>query len=203
MRAKAPAQSRRRLLLPLLAAAHLAAFAFFGIPSPLTAAAPVAIAISNLPGEPQPLNAIEPHLVPVTAQVNAPPIDIDTEVTAAIVPPAVPSGSGCALTSAVETSLRSSTAVGAALQQMPRGVRSVADAVLLWDGHWIEAASVGGDDALTPIRQAVAKAVREAPADCRDAAVTGPRMLYVATSDGMRVLAFGSGSWSWAQVTTG
>jgi len=40
-------------------------------------------------------------------------------------------------------------------------------------------------------------AVRAAPASCRDASVTGPRLLLIASASGNQVLAFGSGQWAW------
>jgi len=195
----------RRMLIPALLLAHAGLLMVVWRERPAAATAPAAIVtVTEIAAAAPPSLPVEFKLQPVTAAVEAP------ELTAAdIAEPAAPlaglasGAAACDLSEAVQARLRVSPAVTAAIERIPRAARSVADAVLLWDGHWIDAGAVGGSDALEPIRAAVASAVRAAPALCRDASVTGPRLLLVAGTDGNRVLAFGSGQWTWAQVIGG
>lgn len=200
-----PRLTRRQLLLPVLLLAHAGLVLVVGRERPLAPAQPqAALVVSEIAAAAPPSLPVEVTLFPVSAAVEAPEL---TETDPAAVPGSLAglaqAGAGCDLGDAVQTRLRSRPEVAAALQRMPRAARSVADAVMLWDGHWIDASAVGGSAALDPIRAAVAAAIRAAPADCRDAKVTGPRLLIVPGALGNQVLAFGSGQWSWAQLLTG
>ena len=116
---------------------------------------------------------------------------------------ATSSGNGCSVTEEVQATLRASNDVHAALDRIPRAARSVANAVLLWNGRWIDANEVGGPGAIDPIRAAVAAVVHTASADCRTAQLTGPRFMIVPSPSGTRILTFGSGDWTWAEVAAG
>ena len=193
-----PASSvRRRLLLPLLGVAHLAlvAAAMAGRPA-VTEAPRAAMASFNIAA---PLDAAPPPTVmaaaaiPVAAEVTAPAVEIASG-------DATPSVAGCALTDAVQTALRADPQVHAALAGMPRAARSVAGAVMLWDGRWAAPARLGGDAVLEPLRAAVRARVAAGSLECREARLAGPRLLYVDGEDGSTVLAFGSGDWAWADL---
>ena len=188
---------RRRLLVPALLLSHAAvvAWAIAGTQQKVTAVSPVAIAVTAIAATPLAVPVATPILTEARIEVEAPLIEI-----AATAPEDVqPAPAGCAVGAAVQAALRSSASVKLALSRMPRDARSVADAVQLWNGQWADPAALGGAGALDPIRAAVAAAVRAAPADCRDARVAGPQLMFVET-EGTRVLAFGSGIWTWSQV---
>lgn len=194
----------RRLLIPALLLAHAGLLLVVWRERPAAAMPAAAIVtVTEIAAAAPPSPPVEVKLVPVTADVDAPELTADAAEPAAALAGLTPGVAGCDLSDAVQTQLRASPAVTAAIERIPRAARSVADAVLLWDGHWIDAGAVGGSDALEPIRAAVASAVRAAPAHCRDASVTGPRLLIVASATGNQVLAFGSGRWTWAQVIGG
>ena len=193
-------------LIALLAVAHAGGIAAASIGGPVPAAAQLpAITISEVREVVPALPVIEPKLVALATRVDEPSIEIAGE--APLVAPmafaAAPSGSGCAGGDVIETVLRTRADVHTALDAMPRAARSVADAVLLWNGRWIDANQVGGAQAIDSIRAAVVTAVRAMPASCRDATITGPRFVFVALPGGNRILTFGSGEWTWAQVLAG
>jgi len=189
-----------------LLAAHSAVIAVFMLGSPSVAVAvPRAIEVSEIRVAAPPLAAIEPKLVALAVTVEPPPLEVEGEAVSKTASPTMTglSGAGCALSDQVQAALRTSPAVAAALAAMPRSVRSVADATLLWDGRWADAGPMGGTAVAAPIRAAVAGALRTASTECLAAPLAGPRFLYVATADGTRVLALGSGDWSWSQVLDG
>ena len=193
----------RRLLIPALLLAHAALLLIALRERPVAAEPPVhTISMTEITAAAPPALPVEVTLFPMSAVVDMPEL---TESDPAAAPSSLASlaqaGTGCDLSDAVQARLRSSPEVTAALQRMPRNARSVADAIMLWDGHWIDADSVGGGSALDPIRAAVSAAIRAAPAACRDALVTGPRLAIVPGVSGNLVLAFGSGQWTWAQLS--
>ena len=196
MPSSAPVLGRRQLLLPALLLAHAGLLLIAGHERPAAALpAPMAITVAEIAAPVLPAAPVEVRLMPVAATLTAPEITLAAASN-------TPAGPGCALSDAVQTSLRGPE-VARALRLIPRAARTSADAMMLWDGRWIDAATIGGGAALEPIRSAVAAAIRAAPADCRDAPVTGPRLLIVADATGSRVLAFGSGRWAWSQVLGG
>lgn len=139
----------------------------------------------------------EPRLIAVAAEVDAPVFELaETEPVA----PATVGSAGCDLTEAITSNLRASAAVQAALAEIPRRSRSVANALMLWNGDWTSAETAGGQSSLAVLRLAIAASVRAAPLECRDVLVVGPRLILVPDAVGTAVLAIGSGSWSWGQL---
>ena len=199
--------SRRRAgVIAALTAAHAAVIAALALGAPgVAVATPHAIAVTEIRTAAPPLAVVELKLATFAVTVDPPvlPADGDSVAKVAAAPQAVVGGTGCALNDQVQAALRASPAVKAALAAMPRTARSVADAMLLWDGHWADAAQLGGAGVATPIRATVAAALRSAPADCLAAPIAGPRFLFVPADGGTRVIALGSGEWSWSQVVEG
>lgn len=196
----------RGALVAALVAAHAGVVCLATLGAPTEAVVRLPSITVNEIAEPTPVApVIEPKLVRLTPPVEEPRIEIAGEAppVAPLVLAATASGSGCAVSDTVQARLRASPEVQVALDQMPRASRSVADAVLLWNGRWIEADQVGGPAAIDPIRAVVADVVRAVPADCRSAQVTGPRFVFVPSATGARILTFGSGNWTWAQLLSG
>lgn len=197
----------RRLLLPVIAALHGGVLLLVVQSGSYAAAArpQLAINVSEVRvATSSPIAALEPVLLPVAVSVAPPPIDMLGENEARPVTIAsLASGGSCTLAASIETSLRTNAAARAALERMPREARSVANAQMLWDGHWIAAGGADGPAALDPLRALVVDAVRAATPECRDATVTGPQLMFVADASGTRVLGFGSGTWSWSQLLEG
>lgn len=159
-----------------------------------------------------PMMALVEVAAPLSQPATAPPmteddIVVDVEVpsydvveTAAAPSVAAAGPADCDLTENVASGLRASAAVHAALDSIPHRSRSVANAVMIWNGAWADAGALGGPAQLAAIRDAVVASIRAAPAECREAAVAGPRLLFVASSGSTAILALGSGSWSWDQL---
>ena len=189
MRATPPWLTRRRLILPGLAAAHLGAVAALTAgPLPVKADTPRAITTFAVMRPPSVVVAA-PALVEqsIASVVASPVIEVADNAQ---------SGGPCAMTESIEAALRASPEVRAALAQVPPATRSVADAVTLWNSGWTAAAT----PALEAVRRAVTANIRAAAPACRDAPVTGPRLLYVASETGSTILSFGSGDWAWADL---
>jgi hypothetical protein len=109
-------------------------------------------------------------------------------------------GDPCQLTAWLQGLLTSDPSVQGALARLPASQRSVANAVMLWDGGWVEARAPRGEDLLWPIRQAIVAGLASAPAECRDHWMTGPRFIPVADQGQATVLALGSGAWRWSDL---
>ena len=112
-------------------------------------------------------------------------------------------GDRCGLGEWLQATLQNDPDVRVALSQVPRGARSVANAVMLWNGAWVEARGYDGRDTLAPIRRMIADGLRTAPSQCRDEVMTGPRFIAVGDSAQTTVLAVGSGLWRWSDLLVG
>lgn len=104
-------------------------------------------------------------------------------------------GVKCNLVVALQSALQGNPNVDAALASIPRGSRSVANAIMLWDGAWVTIASPAGEAPLAPLRSAIVEGLRAAPQDCREATNQGPILIPITGTPGTTVLALGSGSW--------
>ena len=188
--------THRRLVFPALFAAHGGAVALALAGTPSSSAPPVAtIAAYQIAAPLPPLLAVtQPAETPVTVAADAPVVEIVAEAPVGAAAP------GCALAGTVQAALRGDSGVLNALDAIPHSARSVAGAVMLWDGHWATSAALGGPGALEPIRARVRASILAASAECRDAAVDGPRLMFVADGADTVVLAVGSGRWAWSQL---
>ena len=189
---------RRALVWPVVALAHAAVLgvALFG---PVAAAPAPPVAALTLIAVAAPAVA-PPTLPPIVEPVILTPV---AAPEFAVEPVAATETAGCELASDIETALRQNLRVPVAVSLIPAKARSVANSLILWNGHWISAEAVGGDAALLPIQRIVRDRISNAPAGCRAATIVGPRLLMVPDGSGMIVLAFGSGVWSWSQLLVG
>ena len=188
--------TRRALLLPLLLAAHLAILVVGLRPVATTAGRPggTTITVAEIPAVAAPVVAVPTSVeLPVSVQVEAPLVE-----ALATAPAVGPARGDCALIDDIQAALRSDSATAVALSGMPAASRSVANAVMIWDGRWAD----GSAAALGAIQRIVVASIRASPPECQVAAITGPRLIMVQDGAGSAVLAFGSGVWSWAQLLT-
>lgn len=109
-------------------------------------------------------------------------------------------GKSCQILDVLQTLLRSSDEIRAAIQLIPARSRSVANAVMLWDGKWVDTPSLGGIAAVGPIQTMVLQIISAAPADCQAELVRGPRLITIGDARDTTVLAFGSGEWRWSDL---
>lgn len=201
--------SRRSLLLSSVLSVHAALLVWIAADTVAPAApakaatlavfdvAPLAPAVpraSSIP-KPAPLPTTPPPVAPPVIAPPPPPIG----------PPlaaAVETGSGaCDLTDSVQTALRDDSEARAALLALPPRARSVANAVMLWDGRWAAEDDPPATRAITRVRRVVGMVVAGASDECRQATQAGPRLITVAGPPDM-VLALGSGRWRWADLAS-
>lgn len=115
-------------------------------------------------------------------------------------------GDSCDLAAAVQERLSTAPTAIAAIDDIPPAARSVANAVMIWDGRWSRispadgAPQPAGTLPETRIRWAVIEVLLSAAPACRDAIIRGPRFLLVSRPTGNAVLVFGSGQWRWADL---
>lgn len=129
-------------------------------------------------------------------------VSIDAALAATLASAAGPTdgAGGCDLTGEMRRVLQADEEVLAALDRIPHGSRSVANAFLLWDGEWVDGRDQGAAPALAEIRASVVDVVRRAPAECRAAASDGPRFIVLEGGTASHVLVLGSGPWKWADL---
>jgi hypothetical protein len=113
------------------------------------------------------------------------------------------SAAACEIGGALQTALQASQPVQVALERVPRAAKSVANAIMLWDGRWVDATSVGGDTAIGPVKTAILQGVLSATPGCQQQPVTGPRFITVTNGPSTTLLAVGSGVWRWADLLDG
>ena len=154
-----------------------------------------------------PPKLLDPILVNVTLGGGVPDTRVApaTATPSSTVSPSASAGAGattktCQIFELLEAALQTSEQVRKALSLIPARSKSVANAVLLWDGHWVDANIVGGAAALNPIQDAVAQSISVSPMSCQEELVRGPRIVVVGDARDATVLAFGSGEWRWADV---
>jgi len=217
-----PASSRSRVGVATaslaLHAALLAAVALKPEPPPMRGVAGsvdvIAVTLAVAPPSPKASAAPEPAPDPpgaepggaAAAEVEIAPLDVAeapaaeaAETTGATV--ALADVAGCALSDRVLAALRADSP-RAALARIPERRRSVAGAVMLWDGDWIRSGALADARIALPIRTAVAQAVEAAGPACAGAPVAGPVLLIVPDVAGATVLVVGSGTWRWADLAT-
>lgn len=105
----------------------------------------------------------------------------------------------CNLTQTLSGVLAQSPAVRLGLDELPLEQRSVANAVMLWDGQWPGDTRIGGKAVL---RALLVKAVSTAQPPCLTAQQRGPALFLIPDNDRTVVLAVGSGLWTWGDLLT-
>ncbi len=145
--------------------------------------------------EPQ-LRPVDPTALP-TSLHGPMPLDAPAPGTPT---PRSPADADCGMAAALQAAVENDESFRAAVMRIPRSNRSVANAVMLWDGAWVDGSVVGGGDVMSPIRAAITAVVARADSSCRAMPVVGVRLLSVQGSDGVTILALGSGQWRWANL---
>ena len=113
-------------------------------------------------------------------------------------------GNGCGVANAVSVALIADRDAMAELAALPAGVRSDADAVMLWNGAWLDAApETQAQMVASPIpalKRAVTQAVLSLPAECQEVEVTGPQLLPITEPGRTTMVVIGSGVWRWSSL---
>lgn len=205
-------RSRSTAIAALSLGAHAAllaaAFVLRPEPPPMAAGVGVAVSVALVaapPSEPAPPGA-ERQAVEAAAEASVAPAELapstPAEASTETAPSPAGGGSelaGCVLTDAVHAALQAE-GPRAALARIPARRRSVAGAVMLWDGGWVRSGALDDARVARPIRAAIVEAVRAAEPGCAAAPVSGPVLLLVPDAGGATVLVLGSGTWRWADL---
>ncbi len=165
---------------------------------------------------PQPERAPEPtkpptDVEPLPVSDTLPPVDptaeaqeigeaVSVQVAAsAAAAMAASEGERCAVGEWLAMALQNDPSIQAALDGVPLSARSVANAVMLWNGEWATppASAVRG---MTSIRALVVAGVSAAPAACQVQPISGPVLITVGDTADTTVLAIGSGLWRWQDL---
>ena len=212
--------TRRIALLGSIIAAHLLIIAWLmthAIPEkPSAAGRETIISISLLPGDrasAQPKKPVQRPRVVVPKPVP-PPLIAMPSISAAAPDTAAAGDAGvagggrvCQLSVDAAAAIQQDPMAMAELAALPPGVRSGADAVMLWNGKWFDqdipvpaptgtgAVSTNGN-----LRLAIEKMVVAAPEGCRDEAMVGPVFVPIPEGDRTTLLAIGSGAWRWSDL---
>ena len=199
-------------------------FSSFAAPLLLREPTLATVEIADVPSASAPAKPAAASPVPV--------LDPPVLMPSAIKVPAAPAasgtgtGAGCGMAGVIGRAIAADPAAMAALDALPPGIRTEADAVMLWNGGWID---VGGapvparpqslvpslvipspgssllakileSDPLAPLKQTVVAALAAAPAECRNLEVSGPQLIPITEPARTTMLVVGSGIWKWADL---
>ena len=113
-----------------------------------------------------------------------------------------PGGGGpCGLTDMIAVNLMADETAFAELTVYPSALRSVSNAIQLWNGEWLRTI-VGNEPAMPAVRRVISEAILEGPDECKQGSLQGPRFIFV-TPPGKEpiILVIGSGDWRWEDLT--
>lgn len=112
------------------------------------------------------------------------------------------SASTCQMAEQLQARLAADPQVLEALALIPTDAKSVANALMLWDGAWVGTDQREIAQALTALQSSIAAAIETTSPDCRSLPVLGPRMLSIPDASGATLLVIGSGAWRWNDLLT-
>lgn len=149
--------------------------------------------------EPLPVSEILP---PVDASAN--PIEIGDALSvqaaaAAAVAMVQAEGDHCAIGEWLSAALQNDANVELALNAVPVSARSVANAVMLWNGDWAPSPP-NAAQGMASLKALVMAGVAAAPESCQTQLINGPVLITVGNQTNPTVLAFGSGQWRWQDL---
>lgn len=111
---------------------------------------------------------------------------------------AMPAG-GCATLELVSKALLADPIAVDAVLRAPPEVRSIADAIVIWNAGWSEAAGAI-DSPLGAVRAVAQQSLRSVNEACLDEAVAGPRLIPIPAGEKTTFIVFGSGNWTWREL---
>jgi hypothetical protein len=115
----------------------------------------------------------------------------------------IPSDDPCHYAQVLQTALQGDDEVRRALALIPRASRSVANAIMVWNGQWVPVPGSGGDGSLAPVRAAIVNSLASTSAECLTRVNTGPLFVTIPGFPDTTVLALGSGQWRASDLIAG
>lgn len=199
-RATAPRQPRL-VILATVFGAHMLLLALFLQQRNVAprVAPPGAIGIITVATPPVARNAPPPMPLPTKIPAVTVPLNVPVS-NASLAPTDATEGTAgtCALLGEMSQALLADSIVLDAIRRAPPETRSLADAVVVWNAGWVQAAGI--DAPLGPVRVLVEQALLASEDRCLDEPLAGPRLLAIPNGDRTMFLVFGSGAWTWRQV---
>jgi hypothetical protein len=115
-------------------------------------------------------------------------------------PPTPSAAPDCALAQAIQLRITQDQTLRVSIEQIPHQSRSVANAIMVWDGAWTTAVEGRGREPLSVLQAAVREMVQASSAYCHQQPVRGPQFITVVEPAGTTVLVVGSGVWRWGDL---
>lgn len=106
---------------------------------------------------------------------------------------------GCAPLEIVSNALVADPAAMNSVINAPPETRSIAEAVVIWNAGWSDAA-YSLDAPLGPARSVVEHSLESIDDGCLDAPIAGPRLVPIPDGERTMFLVFGSGAWTWREL---
>lgn len=181
-----------------LHAVVIAFFLFQRSASPAAEVKPRSIALVSIAAErPAAAKPPPPALPAKLADTFEPVVEFSIPSETESDAPAGASGA-CSTTDVVLTGLRLDPIAVDAIRRAPPEMRSVADAVVIWNEGW-NPATVALDSPLVSVRANLERSLATVPQHCLDEPVAGPRLLPIPDASGTTTifLVLGSGTWTW------
>ena len=168
-----------------------------------------AVDISQVEKPDAPAKPAAQVVVPVKPQIVLPsPLTIAAPAQAS----GSGTGQGCNMAMVVGKSISESPEAMAAVAALPQRVRSDTDAVMLWNGAWLDTGQAPGlslvpglpallgQDPVSTIKTVILAAITAAPPECQGVETLGPQLIPVAEAGRTTMLVIGSGAWRWATL---
>ncbi len=205
---------RRHLLLPVILLVHLLilmALTFFG-PSIAPRVPPIGspLSIFDVNVTETKVSRPKPPPPPEVADIVVPEpiVELELELPA---PPTKPLfdaaaaaragfGTTCDLAGTLGRAFEENPILRHELSRIGRDSRSVANAIMFWDGDWVEMPGRAPADALHTLRRGIVEGVQAAAPECLSEDVAGPRFISVRETNSTMTLVLGSGTWRWQQI---
>ncbi len=154
---------------------------------------------------PKPDAPAKPAIVPPVPDSHMVAL-IPSKLMIAAAPPVTGSGdgNGCSVSSAISAALIADQDAMAELAALPPAVRSDADAVMLWNGTWLdvdpEVQALMASSPIPALKRVVMDAVLALPVECQEVMTTGPQLIPVPEPGRTTMVVIGSGAWRWANL---
>jgi hypothetical protein len=137
---------------------------------------PIAFKVQDIVEEAGPLTAAVPGLGPGAGAEGKP--------------------GGCGISTVIGQAIQQDSSAMGELAAVPRGLRTTADAVMLWDGQWLQLQS----NSTGALRKVVAEILVGTALECRNAPLLGPQLIPISEPERTTMIVFGSGSWRWSDL---
>lgn len=129
-----------------------------------------------------------------------PIVDTSPSPTASASLGADTAAAGCALARDAGKAIGQERAAIAELDALPPDIRTSTDAVMLWNGSWLDLGAMPAGIERGALRRVVEGVAANAPPECRNAEAIGPQFIPIPERNRTVMIVVGSGTWHWADL---